>query len=91
MWSIQTGSHPVGMGGSLGARFRGSVTVGFLILKGASIDFCLSFASDAPSKVHTVSVVLVLFDDLCERVRVERLEAFVGYLGIDFHSDLFSY
>lgn len=30
--SIQTGSQPVGTGGSLGARFRVSVTVGFLIL-----------------------------------------------------------
>ena len=48
--SIQIGSHPVGMGGSLGASPRGSVTVGLLVLEVTSVDFRLSFAPDATSK-----------------------------------------
>ena len=48
--SIQIGSHPVGMGGSL--RASSSVTVGLLlVLEGASVDFRLSFAPDATSEV----------------------------------------
>lgn len=34
---------------------------------------------------HTVSVVLVLFDDLVERVRVEGLKPLVGYVCMDVH------
>ena len=55
--SIQIGSHPVGMGGSL--RASSSVTVGLLlVLEGASVDFRLSFTSDATSEVRELVICL---------------------------------
>ena len=55
--SIQNGSHPVGMGGSLGASPRGSVTVGLLVLEGTLVAFCLSFV---PCTLSLVLLALIL-------------------------------